>query len=271
MKYLKSYKVFESNWHDIKDHLDVLSNMSLDLWDKDFNVQVADEIISREHQCVVVNIIKKGDKRFTYPEIKEELLQMVDYMDRNGWEILNMEFMHIVSGYLYCKLDVDRLVNMSGEEITYEFNQLIVKFVEKGEVKTNESTEEDVHREMMKKKYGSDELEESDSLIKDIESVLFELNDLEIFTEIKYSPLTTLSIDQTPKITIKIKCDSILWNKNQKEINNAIDTIKGIVSSYKYSQGSTNRASSSEIPETDEFRVGLTDRYNIEFNMIIQK
>ncbi len=144
MRYLKTYKLFEANWYDIKDHIDVLSDMSMYLWDKDFNVQVADEIISREHQCIVVNIVKKAHPfsiPFTYPEIKEELLEMVGYMDREGWEILNMEFTHIAAGPLYCKLDGDKLVSaVSEEEIDYQFHQLIVKFVEKKEVKKNESS-----------------------------------------------------------------------------------------------------------------------------------
>jgi 4a-hydroxytetrahydrobiopterin dehydratase len=144
MRYLKTYKLFEANWYDIKYHIDVLSDMSMYLWDKEFNVQVADEIISREHQCIVVNIVKKAHPfsiPFTYPEIKEELLEMVGYMDREGWEILNMEFTHIAAGPLYCKLDGDKLVSaVSEEEIDYQFHQLIVKFVEKKEVKKNESS-----------------------------------------------------------------------------------------------------------------------------------
>jgi hypothetical protein len=52
-------------------------------------------------------------------------------MDREGWEILNMEFTHIAAGPLYCKLDGDKLVTISGEEIDYQFDQLLVKFVEK--------------------------------------------------------------------------------------------------------------------------------------------
>ena len=151
MRYLRTYKLFEASWYDIKDHIDVLSDMSMDLWDKEFNVQVADEIISREHQCIVVNIVKKGSNKFTYTEIKQELLEMVGYMDREGWEILNMEFTHISAGPLYCKLDGDKLVNMSGEEIDYQFDQLLVKFVEK-DIKTNESTEEDIHTKMKKLK-----------------------------------------------------------------------------------------------------------------------
>jgi hypothetical protein len=130
MKYLKTYKLFESNWYDMKEYMDVLRDLSLSLWDKDFNVQIADEIISRENQCIVANIVKRGSSAgFTYPEIKEELLDMVHYMDDQGWKILNMEFTHIAVGPLYCKLDGDKLVSaISGEEIDYQFHQLIVKF-----------------------------------------------------------------------------------------------------------------------------------------------
>ncbi len=135
MRYLKSIKLFEANWYDMKDHIDVLGDLSLSLWDKDFNVQIADEIISRDYQCIVVNIVKKAHPfsiSFTYPEIKEELLEMVGYMDREGWEILNMEYTHIAAGPLYCKLDGDKLVSaISEEEIDYQFHQLIVKFKEK--------------------------------------------------------------------------------------------------------------------------------------------
>lgn len=133
MKYLKSIKLFEANWYDMKEYMDVLRDLSLSLWDRDFNVQIADEIISRENKCIVVNIVKRGfNSKFTYTEIKEELLDMVHYMDDQGWEILNMEYTHIASGPLYCKLDGDKLVSaMSEEEIDYQFHQLIVKFKER--------------------------------------------------------------------------------------------------------------------------------------------
>ena len=259
----KKSKLLESNWYEMKDHIKVLSDMSLPLWDKDFNVQVADEIISREHQCIVVNIVKKGSKKFTYTEIKEELLEMVGYMDIEGWEILNMEFTHIAVGPLYCKLDSDKLVNMSGEEIDYQFDQLIVKFVEKKEVKTNESTEEDVHREMMIKKYGLEEIEECDSVISDVKDMLLELNDLEIFTSIDYTPMTYMCIEQTsPKLFLNIKCDSKLWDSNDILINDLIDTIKNYLKSYRFCYGSNKK---------EEERVGLTDKYEVEYQMLIQK
>jgi len=236
MRYLKTYKLFEASWYDIKDHIDVLSDMSMDLWDKEFNVQVADEIISREHQCIVVNIVKKGSNKFTYPEIKQELLEMVGYMDREGWEILNMEFTHIAAGPLYCKLDGDKLVSMSGEEIDYQFDQLIVKFVEK-EVKTNESTEEDIHREMMIKKYGIQEIEECDDVIRNISDMALEVEDLGITVLVEYSPMTYLSFDSTPKISVAIIANEILFAGKIADIDIFTDTLSGYVKSLGFSTG----------------------------------
>ena len=237
MRYLRTYKLFESSWYDIKDHIDVLSDMSMDLWDKEFNVQVADEIISREHQCIVVNIVKKGSNKFTYPEIKQELLEMVGYMDREGWEILNMEFTHIAAGPLYCKLDGDKLVNMSGEEIDYQFDQLIVKFVEKKEVKTNESTEEDIHREMMIMKYGLEEIVECDEVIRNISDMALEVEDLGITVLVGYSPMTYMSAEPTPKISVSVIANEILFAGKIADIDIFTDTLLSYVKSLGFSTG----------------------------------
>jgi len=232
----KKSKLLESNWYDIKDHIDVLSDMSMYLWDKEFNVQVADEIISREHQCIVVNIVKKGSNKFTYTEIKQELLEMVGYMDREGWEILNMEFTHIAAGPLYCKLDGDKLVTISGEEIDYQFDQLIVKFVEK-DIKTNESTEEDIHRERMIKKYGLEEIEECDGVIRNISDMALEVEDLGITVLVGYSPMTYMSAESTPKISVSVIANEILFAGKIADIDIFTNTLLDYVKSLGFSTG----------------------------------
>ncbi len=238
MRYLKTYKLFESNWYDMKDHIKVLSDMSLSLWDRDFNVQVADEIISREHQCVVVNIVKKGSTKFTFPVIKEELLEMVDYMDSEGWEVLNIELSDLSSGYFYCYLEGDKLLALhTDREITEEFDQLIVKFVEKREVKTNESTEEDVHREMMIKKYGLEEIEECDEVIRNISDMGLEVEDLGITVLVGYSPMTYMSAESTPKISVSVIADAILFAGNIADIDIFTDTLLSYVKSLGFSTG----------------------------------
>lgn len=232
----KKSKLLESNWYDIKDHIDVLSDMSMYLWDKEFNVQVADEIISREYQCIVVNIVKKGSNKFTYTEIKQELLEMVGYMDREGWEILNMEFTHIAAGPLYCKLDGDKLVTISGEEIDYQFDQLLVKFVEK-DIKTNESTGEDIHREMMIKKYGLGEIEECDEVIKNISDMALEVEDLGITVLVGYSPMTYMSAESTPKISVSVIANEILFAGKIADIDIFTNTLLDYVKSLGFSTG----------------------------------
>ena len=53
-------------------------------------------------------------------------------MYREGWEILDMEFNDLSSGYFGCYLDGDKLINKdSDSEITGKFDQLIIKFIEK--------------------------------------------------------------------------------------------------------------------------------------------
>lgn len=243
MRYLKTYKLFESNWYEMRDHINVLSDMSLALWDKEFNVQVSDEIISREHQCIVVNIIKKGDmsnrvmNRFTFPVIKEELLEMVDYMDREGWEVLNMEANNLSSGYFYCYLEGDKLLTLhTDREITEKFDQLIVKFVEK-EIKTNESTEEDIHRELMIKKYGVEEIEECDEVIRNISDMALEVEDLGITVLVGYSPMTYMSAESTPKISVSVIADAILFAGNIADIDIFTDTLLSYVKSLGFSTG----------------------------------
>lgn len=237
MKYLKSYKLFESNWYDIKDHIKVLSDMSLSLWDRDFNVQVADEIISREHQCIVVNIIKRSGM-VTFPVIKEELLEMVDYMDSEGWEVLNIELSDLSSGYFYCYLEGDKLLALhTDREITEKFDQLIVKFVEKREFKTNESTEEDVHREMMIKKYGLEEIEECDEVIRNISDMALEIEDLGITVLVEYSPMTYLSFNSTPKMSVSVITDEKLFAGKIADIDIFTDTLLGYVKSLGFSTG----------------------------------
>jgi hypothetical protein len=213
------------------------------------------------------HVYQREDDKFTYPEIKQELLEMVEYMDREGWEILNMEFTHIAAGPLYCKLDGDKLVNMSGEEIDYQFDQLIVKFVEK-DIKTNESTEEDIHREMMIKKYGLEALEECDSIISNVKDMLLELelDGLEIFTSINYTPLTLMGIEKTPKLFLNIKCGSKLWDSNESLIDGVISTIKEFVGSYGYVVGTNFRKE-----EKRQVTIPIIDIYEVEYQMLIQK
>ena len=119
MRHLKTYRIFES----VEEHIRVLTDMTLSLRDKDFSVNVYKPAIAPEE--INITIIKMGFdrehycKEFSYSEIKDELLEMIDYMDLEGWEILDIE---ITNRYRYCsKLDLSELNDEPIEMIKVSF------------------------------------------------------------------------------------------------------------------------------------------------------
>ena len=76
-----------------QERLRTLEDMSLELWDENFNVQVSSEVLSRDDKYIKVTIQKKsepsplgayGAPRFDYNKIKDTLLSMVSYMEEEG-------------------------------------------------------------------------------------------------------------------------------------------------------------------------------------------
>lgn len=154
MRHLKTYRIFESKFDELMDHIKVLSDMALPLDDKDFDVSIFEDRFREDsyQSYIVVDVVKKGSRsdnnKFTFQVIKEELMEMVDYMDKEGWKILNIE-VSILSPltpsssnlvkhfncYLYgsklMKPEITLDYNRSKKEVTEEIDQLIVKFIEK--------------------------------------------------------------------------------------------------------------------------------------------
>ena len=138
MKYLKTYESMADLAGDSylkrQERLRVLSDMSLELWDENFNVQVSSEVLSRDDKYIVVNIVKRGTQnRFDYNEIKDVFLSMTSYMESEGHSIKSIE----VSGEYVANLIP---VELEGEElylkfrpeqmVNYPIGQLIIKFKE---------------------------------------------------------------------------------------------------------------------------------------------
>ena len=140
MKHLKTYESMSDLAGDSylkrQERLRVLSDMSLELWDENFNVQVSSEILSRDDKYIVVNIVKRGQNRFDYSEIKDVFLSMVSYMESEGHSIKSIEVSDISSSNLikYKLVDEVLFTDMAGIYIPRELNrsigQLIIKFKE---------------------------------------------------------------------------------------------------------------------------------------------
>ena len=133
------------SYHKRQERLRVLEDMSLELWDDNFNVQVSSEVLSRDDKYIIVNIVKRGSLRFDYSEIKDTLLSMVSYMESEGHSIsIDVNFskrIHsnkYVSNLIPVELKVDELclkhrvsrIDGSYLMVDYPIGQLIIKFKE---------------------------------------------------------------------------------------------------------------------------------------------
>jgi hypothetical protein len=145
MRYLNTYKLFESmsdlagdSYHRRKECIRTLEDMSLELLDENFNVQVRSEVLSRDDKYIIVNIHKKrgSQNRFDYSEIKDVFLSMVSYMESEGYSIKSIEVSDISSSNLikYKLVDEVLFTDMAGIYIPRELNrsigQLIIRFKE---------------------------------------------------------------------------------------------------------------------------------------------
>ena len=105
------------------------------------------------------------------------------------------------------------------------------------ESKTNESIQSEESREMMIKKYGKENIEECNEVLKNIEHMSFEVQDLGITVLFGYTPMTFLCKDTSPKIYVSIIADERLYAGKIADIDIFKDTLLGYVRSLGFSTG----------------------------------
>ena len=93
MKYLKTYEsmsdLASDSYHKRQERLRFLEDMSLELSDDNFNVQVSSEVLSRDDKYIIVTIQKRGsNNEFYYNDVKDVFLSMVSYMKEEGMSLL---------------------------------------------------------------------------------------------------------------------------------------------------------------------------------------
>ena len=93
------------------------------------------------------------------------------------------------------------------------------------------------HEEIMDSHYGSNVMEECDSIIADIKDMLLELKDIGLFITVGYTPMTLSYRDNTPKIMAEVQGDSLLCSYNEDDIDSAFERIKEYTSSKGYVTG----------------------------------
>jgi hypothetical protein len=115
MNYLKPFYKFESdsNWplasneyHKRQEIINMLSEMSLELWDNNFNVQVSSEVLSRTDKYIIVTLQKRGyNSTFKWSDVSETIDTMISYLTSEGLKFNSMNVSVIDNSYYFESLD----------------------------------------------------------------------------------------------------------------------------------------------------------------------
>jgi hypothetical protein len=101
-------------------------------------------------------------------------------------------------------------------------------------------------QEIMNVRYGTDVVEECDSIIADIKDMLLELSDIGLTTVVGYTPMTLTCVDKTPKIWVEISSYVGTWGTGKflkgdkdytSEVMETAERIKEYVKSKGYPCG----------------------------------
>ena len=123
-----------------QEHLRTLGDMSLELSDENFNVQVfsyddfkGDIKVTMQKKSKPSPLGMYGAPRFDYKKIKDTLLSMVSYMGSEGYSIREIEVSgQYVHNLIPVKLKGEELYLefRPEEEVDYSIGQLVIKFKE---------------------------------------------------------------------------------------------------------------------------------------------
>ena len=112
------------------------------------------------------------------------------------------------------------------------------------------------HEEIMDSHYGSNVMEECDSIIADIKDMLLELKDIGLFITVGYTPMTLSYRENTPKIVVEISTYVGTWGVGKfikgdtdytSDVKESAERIKDYVSSKGYSTGDGKWESSGRM------------------------
>jgi len=135
MKHLKTFESMADlagdSYHRRQECIRTLKDMSFDLLDENFIVEVISEVLSRGNKYIIVNI--QNGFRFNYNKIKDTLLSMISYMESEDYPIRSIQ---VSDKYVANLIPVD----LKGEElylkyrpeqmVDYPIGKLIIIFKE---------------------------------------------------------------------------------------------------------------------------------------------
>lgn len=221
--------------------LKVLNDICLELSEDEYYSFFIDEVKGSgiSPDCIRVGVYRPTYpiRPFTYDGVRGVFERMIEYMDSENFEILRFVYStpEDPASHNWLKYQNGELMTYNREKVD-RFHHLQIIFTEK-EVQTNESIKSEESREMMIKKYGEENIEECNEVLKNIEHMSFEVQDLGITVLFGYTPMTFLCKDTSPKIYVSIIADERLYAGKIADIDIFKDTLLGYVRSLGFSTG----------------------------------
>jgi len=109
-----------------------LRDLSLELWDDNFNVQVNHTALRNADDIVfTVNIVKRGEKRFLFDNVKEVVQSMINYMDSEAFIIKDIQVCDPAGWYDAILKDDKIFSKIFGEEINHLIGNVEINFCKK--------------------------------------------------------------------------------------------------------------------------------------------
>ena len=249
MKYLKTYKLFESRFIEFQEMISTINDICQEFIDHncfcgifpkdDIKLNIV-SLKSRGHLGSISQpfyleididrrIIEQDEKRSGFGPFPDWFIdtcrRIEDYMSSN-------EFV--------TKPSVRYGTDWENFETIDELSEVIglIYKVKLEFFPTKKSLDESInHDQIMELKYGRDTLDECDSMISDIKDMLLELKDIGLFVTVGYTPMTLTSRDDTPKIVAEVQGDSLKCSYIEDDIDAAFERIKKYTSSKGYVNG----------------------------------
>lgn len=139
MKHLKNYKIFERHEYRDQEAFNVLDDMALELLDDGFNFECLPgtkrqiitlrDTLTNDYKYITVEI--KKNKRFNPNDIKSVFLNMVKYMESDGYSVGRIEVSHRnVANMIPVELKGENLYlkySLKGE-LDYPICELVIDF-----------------------------------------------------------------------------------------------------------------------------------------------
>ncbi len=210
----------------------------------DMDMEVTCDYITDGHG-IDFNVMGQKEKAFDINDYKSDIDALISYMKEKNWVILNFNLgivkeMHDWSGTVFVARSQNILSYPNGP-LRYEVVKKPVFWITGEFRKINyakvKQVKESLHSQVMVHKYGQSILDECDSMISDIKDMLLELQDIDLFVMVGYTPMTLTSRDDTPKIMAEVQGDSLMCSYIEDDIDAAFERVKEYASSNGYVTG----------------------------------